>query len=72
MVWVLGENGAISPKKVTLGASDGVNVQILSGIKEGDQLVYSLKSDSNQELSGPEGANESPFMPQRPGGNKKK
>ena len=72
MVWVLGENGAISPKQVTLGASDGVNVQILSGIKEGDQLVYSLKSESNQELSGPEGANESPFMPQRPGGNKKK
>ena len=71
-VWVLGENGAISPKKVTLGASDGVNVQILSGIDDGDQLVYSLKSDSNQELSGPEGAGESPFMPKPPGANKKK
>ena len=71
-VWVLGENGIISPKKVILGASDGVNVQILSGIDEGDQLVYSLKTQSNQELAGPEGASESPFMPQRPGGNKKK
>ncbi|MBD1259035.1 efflux RND transporter periplasmic adaptor subunit [Maribacter polysiphoniae] len=71
-VWVLESNGAISPKKVTLGASDGVNVQILSGVEEGDKLVYSLKSESPIAMQSNEGSEESPFMPQRPGGNKKK
>jgi len=70
-VWVLESNGAISPKKVTLGASDGVNVQILSGINEGDKLVYSLKSETTQSGAPAGGAEESPFMPQRPGGKKK-
>ncbi|MBQ4915120.1 efflux RND transporter periplasmic adaptor subunit [Maribacter sp. MMG018] len=69
-VWVLEPNGAISPKQVTLGASDGVNVQVLSGINEGDKLVYSLKGTSAQ-VSGSSGSDESPFMPQRPGGRKK-
>ncbi|MEP2238491.1 MAG: efflux RND transporter periplasmic adaptor subunit [Maribacter sp.] len=65
-VWVLESNGAISPKAVTLGASDGVNVQILDGINEGDKLVYSLKSETTQ-TGASAGGEESPFMPQRPG-----
>ncbi|CAM4399072.1 efflux RND transporter periplasmic adaptor subunit [Zobellia nedashkovskayae] len=70
-VWVLESNGAISPKKVTLGASDGVNVQILSGVEEGDKLVYSLKSETTKSGASAGGSEESPFMPQRPGGKKK-
>lgn len=67
-LWVLGNDRSITPKAVTLGASDGVNVQILSGISEGDQLVYSLKGISRAEASGPPtGSNESPFMPKPPG-----
>ncbi|MCK0146187.1 efflux RND transporter periplasmic adaptor subunit [Arenibacter sp. F26102] len=72
IVWILEANGAITPKKVTLGASDGVNVQILNGIEEGDKLIYSLKSESTAEQQPVSGQDESPFMPQRPGGNKKK
>ncbi|WP_047245330.1 efflux RND transporter periplasmic adaptor subunit [Maribacter thermophilus] len=68
-VWVLESNGAISPKEVTLGASDGVNVQILSGINEGDELVYSLKG-AEIKGTGASGPDESPFMPQRPGGKR--
>lgn len=72
-VWILESDGAISPKEVTLGASDGVNVQILSGVDEGDKLVYSLKSESPiEQQSGPGGSDESPFMPKPPGANKKK
>ncbi|WP_117880853.1 efflux RND transporter periplasmic adaptor subunit [Aureibaculum luteum] len=67
-IWVLGTDGSITPKMVTLGASDGVNVQILSGISEDEKLVYSLKGVAKSEASG---ANESPFMPQRPGSKKK-
>ena len=70
-LWVLGNNKSITPITVTLGASDGVNVQVLSGISEGENLVYSLKGVSKSEAVSA-GANESPFMPQRPGGNKKK
>lgn len=70
-LWVLGNNGSITRKPVTLGASDGVNVQILSGVSQGDKLVYSLKGVTKSE-AGSAGKSESPFMPQRPGGNKKK
>ena len=70
MLWVLEKNGAIRPKAVTFGASDGVNVQILSGLNKGDELVYSLKGVSKAEAN-TAGTNESPFMPQRPGGNRK-
>ncbi|WP_282031057.1 efflux RND transporter periplasmic adaptor subunit [Winogradskyella eximia] len=69
-LWVLESNGAITPKTVTLGASDGVNVQIVSGISKGDQLVYSLKEVAKSEAS-TAAKSESPFMPQRPGGKKK-
>ena len=69
-LWVLDSKGAITPKTVTLGASDGVNIQIISGINEGEKLVYSLKGVSKAEASA-SGTNESPFMPQRPGGKKK-
>ena len=71
MVWIMSENGALKPQKVVLGASDGVNVQILEGIKEGDKLVYSLKSQNNEAMQPQGNSNESPFMPQRPGAKKK-
>ncbi|QVY66419.1 efflux RND transporter periplasmic adaptor subunit [Polaribacter sp. Q13] len=71
-LWVLEANGTITPKTVTLGASDGVNVQILSGINKGDKLVYSLQGVSKTEAGGTAEKSESPFMPQRPGGNRKK
>ncbi|PZX53103.1 HlyD family secretion protein [Algoriphagus ratkowskyi] len=68
-LWVLGSDGSIQPKTVTLGASDGVNVQVLSGITQGEKIVYSLKGVSKAEASAA-GVAESPFMPQRPGGKK--
>ena len=69
-LWVLANNGEIIPKTVTLGASDGVNVQILSGVTQDEKLVYSLKGVAKSEASA-SGTNESPFMPQRPGSKKK-
>ncbi|MDO7173527.1 efflux RND transporter periplasmic adaptor subunit [Mariniflexile sp. AS56] len=69
-LWVLQANGAITSKVVTLGASDGVNVEILSGISAGDQLVYSLKGVSKTEAATDE-QSKSPFMPQRGGGGKR-
>lgn len=72
-VWVLGKDKSITPKTIKVGASDGVNVQIISGINQGDELVYSLKNMSASKAFGPpSGSNESPFMPKPPGANKKK
>ena len=68
-LWLLNSNGAIVPKSVTLGASDGVHVQILDGISEGEELIYSLKGVSKTE-SKSEGTNGSPFMPQGGGPNR--
>lgn len=70
MLWVLGSDGSITQKTATIGASDGVNVQILNGVTEGEKLVYSLKGVAKSEVSAA-GTSESPFMPQRPGAKKK-
>jgi HlyD family secretion protein len=69
-VWVLNQDRSLTAKTVAIGASDGVNVQILSGISQGDEMVYSLKQ-SNKEVA-KEASSESPFMPQKPGGDRKK
>ncbi len=63
VVWVYSSTGEIKSQKVTLGASDGVNVQILEGISEGDKLVYSLEGVSASETKTTD-KSESPFMPQ--------
>ncbi|APZ47440.1 efflux transporter periplasmic adaptor subunit [Polaribacter reichenbachii] len=72
VVWVKEANGTLKPTPVTVGASDGVNVQIIDGIHAGDVLVYSLKATNNAALGIQGGSNESPFMPKPPGSNKKK
>lgn len=70
-LWVLGEDGSISPKNVKLGASDGVHVQILSGVTTGEKLVYDLSGAKSTELT-KQGESESPFMPKPPGSKKNK
>ena len=71
-IWVLGNDKSITSKTIELGASDGVNVQVLSGVSENEKLVYSLKAIS-KSAGGPPGgggSNESPFMPKPPGSKK--
>lgn len=68
VVWVI-KNKHITPKAVVLGQSDGVNVEVKSGLNEGEELVYNIEA-----LAGPvaaPGSNESPFMPKPPGKKKK-
>lgn len=65
-VWVLdGKN--IVARTVTLGTSDGINVAVLSGLNEGEQLVYGLKEVTKDEVVVDTGDNDSPFMPKPPG-----
>lgn len=69
-LWVLNADKSITQKSVELGASDGVNVQIVKGINEGEKLVYNLEGLSKEEAR-KSGSSESPFMPKPPESKKK-
>ncbi|MBT28645.1 MAG: efflux transporter periplasmic adaptor subunit [Thalassobius sp.] len=71
MVWVKkGTN--IHPQQVTTGESDGVLVQITDGLKEGEEVVYSMEAVKEAAGNAGGGGESSPFMPKPPGSNKKK
>lgn len=69
LVWVLRDNKLI-PTPVTTGVNNGINVEIKSGLKEGDIVAtgYSAAITSPDHGSTEES---SPFMPKPPGGDKK-
>lgn len=68
-VWILdGKN--IVPTIVKLGTSDGINVEVLSGLKQDDQLVYGLREATKEDVPAATGSNDSPFMPKPPGKKK--
>lgn len=69
VVWVLDDMG-ISQKEIKTGTSDGINVQVLSGLIEGEELVYNLKALTETEVQSEEASNDSPFMPKPPGKKK--
>ena len=66
-VWV-NIDGKVAPRRVKIGISDGVNVQILRGLNVGDSVVVSQDAATKKSTKS-EAA--SPFMPQRPGKKKK-
>ena len=66
-VWI-SINGKAAPRRVKIGLSDGVNVQILKGLSVGDSVVTSQETTTTK-ASKSDAA--SPFMPQRPGKKKK-
>ena len=70
VVWVV-RNNQLYPVAVETGASNGVNVEIKSGLNKGDTVAIDY---TNAMPAAPTESNgeESPFMPKRPGGNEKK
>lgn len=67
-IWVMTSKG-IASKAIKTGTSDGVNVEILSGLSAGEEVVYNLKALTKAEAKTEAGDNESPFMP-KPRGKK--
>ncbi len=58
--------------KVELGATDGINYELISGATEGDELVVALQeAPDGKEAKASEQASGSPFMPPRPGANRR-
>ena len=71
-IWVL-ENGKPQPKRITLGANDGIHYQVTEGLKQGDKVVVgeSASAGTATESGSDNNAKQSPFMPGPPGSKKK-
>ena len=67
-VWV-SIDGKAAPRRVQIGISDGVNVEILKGLSIGDNVVIGQQTAA-EEIKAKEDAR-SPFMPGPPKGAKK-
>ncbi|WP_101311062.1 efflux RND transporter periplasmic adaptor subunit [Labilibaculum manganireducens] len=70
IVWVK-QGGIIHLQNVIVGVTDEINYEVVSGLKEGDEVVVSMNTESAAQSTSAPAASQSPFMPQRPGGNKK-
>ena len=70
-IWVLNKDKSIAQRTVTKGEDDGVNIQILEGVKTGEQVVIGF-SETSQEASESADEMDSPFMPKRPDRDNKK
>jgi HlyD family secretion protein len=68
-VWV-SIDGKAAPRPVKIGLSDGVNVQILKGLSEGDSVIVSQETVGTGTTTEKSKAS-SPFMPGPPGKKKK-
>ncbi|HEX2968105.1 MAG TPA: efflux RND transporter periplasmic adaptor subunit [Bacteroidales bacterium] len=51
MVWVKDEKAGLRPNPVTIGIDNGTNVEILSGLKEGDEAIISMTGGTGQKNS---------------------
>ncbi|GAP41970.1 RND family efflux transporter, MFP subunit [Lentimicrobium saccharophilum] len=64
MVWVY-EGGRMLPRSVKTGLSDGSITEIISGLKEGEEVILSAKTAEKSQKN--EKTASSPFVPKRPG-----
>lgn len=71
VVWVKSGN-TLTPKLITIGATDGINTVVNEGLNIGDEVATGIAQNTNGMPMGKPNGEASPFMPQRPGGNKKK
>lgn len=65
IVWIK-SGDSIHRTRITIGALDATNVEIKSGLKEGDNVILSM-TQPNTSTAGTTTTARSPFMPQRPG-----
>lgn len=70
-VWLVGNDNALTPAVITTGANDGVNYQVLSGLKKGDKVAMEYTAAAMPQDNEPN-AEQSPFAPKPPSRNKKK
>ncbi|MFO7368757.1 MAG: efflux RND transporter periplasmic adaptor subunit [Bacteroidales bacterium] len=49
MVWVKDDKGGIKPNPITAGIDNGTYVEVVKGLKEGDEVVISMSSGSKKK-----------------------
>ena len=66
-VWILNKDNTIVHKKIKTGMDNDTEIQVISGIEKGDNIITGYKILSKKSSKG---AAKSPFLPQRSGGNR--
>ncbi len=69
VVWVV-RNNKLYPVSIETGANNGVNVEVLSGLKKGDVVAIDYSAEQ-VAAQGSDDSESSPFAPKHPGQNKK-
>jgi len=64
------QDGMIKPRAVKTGLDDGINTEIVSGIKVGEEVVIAIET-TRETSSTQTTASSSPFLPKPPGSNSK-
>jgi HlyD family secretion protein len=66
ILWIKNDD-AIRPARVITGVTDGTNIEIISGLNEGDEVVTAMKLSSKKKTEKTKKETQkSPFIPQRP------
>jgi HlyD family secretion protein len=47
VVWVKNDQGGIKPNPIKTGIDNGTNVEVVSGLKEGDEVIISMSGDGS-------------------------
>ena len=71
LLWVV-RDGRLVPTEVLIGLDNGVSIAVLEGLNEGDTVALQYNTDSEAMPGAAPQGGESPFMPKRPGSDKKK
>jgi HlyD family secretion protein len=71
IIWIKSGSELVA-KKIETGLSDGINLQVLSGINKTDEVVVGIADETSVTASDTQTeSQESPFMPKPPGSKKK-
>ena len=62
-VWMKDSNGMIHPMPVTIGVDNGSNVEVLTGLKEGDEVVISMTEPASAAKKSAKKSNNGPGGP---------
>ena len=66
-VWILNKDNTIVHKKIKTGMDNDTEIQVISGLEIGDNIITGYKMLTKKSSKG---AAKSPFLPQRSGGNR--
>lgn len=69
-VWIQ-EGKTITARLITIGETDGINTEIIAGLNKNDQVIISMNVNSETMKTDKPSTESSPFMPKRPGSDRK-